>query len=203
MIARSPEIPPFLTVRSTPADAGSTAPATSASVIMSWLLHHGYATHLVETTHHSAEKRTFQPVEHLDLGRRSCLSLTARGAELLLSIVSPSSTHKPSWDQHRRELRFGSLVVKRFTQPAGVQETILASFEEEDWPEQIDDPLPPTPNQDAPSRLRSAVNNLNRGLPRSFLHFGVRGLGTAVSWRKTGLVEGQEGVASGERVKCE
>ncbi len=162
-----------------------------------WLVDHGYAEHLVETTTLSAEKRSFRTVRHLALGRRSCFVLTARGATLLLSVAIPSSTHKPSWDCDRRELRFGPLVVKRFTQPASVQETILASFEEEGWPEQIDDPLRPSPDQDAPSRLRSAVNNLNRGLHRSFFRFGVCGLGTAVCWRVTGLAGGG---ASDERV---
>jgi hypothetical protein len=168
--------------------------------LLRWLLYHGYAAHLVEVPHHSAEKRSFQPGNPLDLGCGPCLALTARGVELLLGIAFPSSARKPSWDRDRRELRFGSVVVKRFTQPAGVQETILTSFEEEGWSERIDDPLRPCPEQDAPSRLRSAVNNLNRGLPRSVFRFGVCGSGTAVYWRETGPVGGREGGASGERV---
>src|SRR5262245_14088785 len=82
-----------------------------------WLLHCGYAEHLVETTTLSAAKRSFRSVRNLALGRRSCFVLTAGGAALRLGtpIVSPAC--KPIWNPERRELRFGQFVVKRFIQP--------------------------------------------------------------------------------------
>lgn len=146
-----------------------------------WLLARGYAEQLIETTPQSAENRSFRAVRNLALGTRSCFILTPAGTALRMGATRPND--RPVWDQNRRELRFGREVVKRFAQRASVQETILAAFEEEEWPEHIDDPLPPLPDQDAPSRLRSAVNNLNRPRRPSPIRFGVCHLGTAVFWR--------------------
>lgn len=155
-----------------------------------WLLARGYAEQLTETTDHSAETRSFRAVRNLALGSRSCFILTAAGAALNAGTAAPSAD-KPVWDQDRRELRFGVAVVKRFTQRAGVQEAILAAFEEEGWPGRIDDPLPPLPDQDAPSRLRSAVNNLNRPRRPSPIRFGVCNLGTGIFWRAVGPDEAE------------
>jgi hypothetical protein len=148
-----------------------------------WLLCHGFVERLVETTALAARTRSFRPVRNLALGPRSCFILTAAGARLGLEKTVVPPNDKPIWDRDRGELRFGRVVVKRFTQPASSQEAILSAFEEEGWPERIDDPLSPSPDQDAPSRLRSAVNNLNRGRRPSPIRFGVCGRGTAVFWR--------------------
>jgi hypothetical protein len=150
-----------------------------------WLLCHGFVEQLVETTTLAARTRSFRPVRNLALGPRSCFVLTADGARLGFEKTVVPRNDKPIWDRGRSELRFGPVVVKRFTQPASSQEAILSAFEEEGWPEQIDDPLCPSPDQDAASRLRSAVNNLNRGRRPSPLRFGVCGRGTAVFWRTT------------------
>ena len=41
------------------------------------------------------------------------------------------------------EVRYRDEIVKRYRVPAPNQELILAAFEEEGWPQLIDDPLPP------------------------------------------------------------
>jgi len=50
---------------------------------------------------------------------------------------------KPRWDGDTRTLWFGDSVCKRYTRPAPSQEKILTSFQEEGWPNRIDDPLDP------------------------------------------------------------
>src|SRR5262245_43464586 len=50
-------------------------------------------------------------------------------------------TSRPCWDSSRRELTLRGTVVKRYRVPAQNQERILATFEEEGWPDHIDDPL--------------------------------------------------------------
>lgn len=47
----------------------------------------------------------------------------------------------PFFDSDRHELRVGTIVVKHFTQRSDAQEIILASFQEENWCQSIDDPL--------------------------------------------------------------
>ncbi len=97
----------------------------------------------------------------------------------------------PFYDKDRRELRVGTMVVKCFTQRSDAQEIILASFQEENWCQSIDDPLPVKNNQDPPQRLRRAVDNLNRRQRVSLLHFQVIRQGTGVAWtfRETATVE--------------
>jgi hypothetical protein len=87
---------------------------------------------------------------------------------------------KPIWDESRRELRVGELVVKRFRQPAADQEIVLAAFEEEHWPPRIDDPLPPKAGQDSVRRLQNTVTNLNRAHRKHLIRFGGGGDGRSI-----------------------
>lgn len=96
--------------------------------------------------------------------------------------ASAASALRPRWDARRHELLLGGLIVKRFRVPARNQETILSVFEEEGWPEHIDDPLPVTPNIDAPTRLHDAINRLNGCQINPLLRFHGNGNGTGVSW---------------------
>jgi hypothetical protein len=93
------------------------------------------------------------------------------------------SSERPCWNADRRELTFRGRVVKRFRQPADNQETILAAFEEEGWPEAIDDPLPGAPGIEAQDRLHGAVRGLNRAQKEAALVFERDGTGTRVLWR--------------------
>ena len=52
----------------------------------------------------------------------------------------------PTWDYDRRELRYGGQLIKHFKWKAINQERVLMAFEEEGWPDCIDDPLPPSAN---------------------------------------------------------
>jgi hypothetical protein len=96
---------------------------------------------------------------------------------------TPSKRRKqPRYEARLRELRVGEAVVKRFTQKSDGQEIILLAFQEEGWPQVIDDPLMVKDDQEAKQRLRRAVDNLNRRQREPLLHFRVIRQGTAVAW---------------------
>lgn len=89
---------------------------------------------------------------------------------------------RPHWHAARRELFFGEMLVKRFRVPARNQEWILEVFEEDGWPEHIDDPLPPSPDICPKSRLRDAIGRLNRRQVNPLLRFHGNGNGTGLFW---------------------
>jgi hypothetical protein len=86
------------------------------------------------------------------------------------------------WDAVRRELRWQEKVVKHFRRCAPNQELLLESFQEQGWPERIDDPLPRDGNTIAEDRLRETVKSLNRGITRGGLRFRVEVGGRGVRW---------------------
>ncbi len=90
----------------------------------------------------------------------------------------------PLWDATRRELSFEGSVVKRFRVPAPNQEIIFAAFEEEGWPEHIDDPLPVRRDIDPPTRLHDTINRLNRNQKNCLLRFHGNGTGNGVMWAR-------------------
>lgn len=89
---------------------------------------------------------------------------------------------KPCWNDARHELTLNGTVVKRFRVPAHNQEVILGVFEEEDWPDHIDDPLPVSADIDPVTRLHDAINRLNGCQTHRLLRFSGNGTGTGVSW---------------------
>jgi hypothetical protein len=89
---------------------------------------------------------------------------------------------KPCWNGARRELSLKGAVVKRFRVPAQNQEVILGAFEEEGWPDHIDDPLPGSRDIDPVTRLHDAINRLNGCQTHRLLRFSGNGTGTGVSW---------------------
>jgi hypothetical protein len=90
---------------------------------------------------------------------------------------------KPFWNSSRRELSMDGLVVKRFRVPAKNQEVILCAFEEERWPDQIDDPLPVGDDIDPRTRLHDAINRLNHRQTNHMLQFSGNGNGTGIIWK--------------------
>jgi hypothetical protein len=96
-------------------------------------------------------------------------------------------TARPIWDKDRRMLRFGAQVVKQFKVPAPNQEIILESFEEDNWPIRIDDPLPRQSAVDPKRRLHDTINSLNRNQRANLLRFTGDGSGEAICWEKMSL----------------
>jgi hypothetical protein len=90
---------------------------------------------------------------------------------------------KPHWSEARRELTLNGTVVKRFRVPAHNQQLILGTFEEEGWPDHIDDPLPVRGDIDPPTRLHDAINKLNGHQTECLIRFSGDGTGTGVFWK--------------------
>jgi hypothetical protein len=93
----------------------------------------------------------------------------------------PAPSACPVWDEDRRELRLGRLVLKRFRRPAKNQEAILAAFEEEGWPTRIDSPITNSNDASAAERVHNAVKRLNRQV-QPFIRFESDGSGEGVTW---------------------
>jgi hypothetical protein len=91
---------------------------------------------------------------------------------------------KPHYDARRRVLLVDDRVVKRFRVPARNQELILIAFEEEGWPERIDDPLPTSPAIAPKRRLHDAINSLNRNQQNHLIRFHGNGNGMGIYWER-------------------
>jgi hypothetical protein len=170
-----------------------------------WLICKGYAEHAPETTMAGEQSRTFQRHPRsgsLVFDLKTCFVLTAAGLAFAQSAVGgllsqpqgngqaaaengtpPPVELKPKWDRARQELRLGDIVVKQFKVPAANQERILAAFEEDGWPVRIDDPLPPTSEQDSKRRLHDTINSLNRNQKQNRIRFLGDGSGQGVLWQ--------------------
>jgi|GEM_PF-2147989 len=90
---------------------------------------------------------------------------------------------KPLWKTEERELWVGKTLVKGFKRTASNQELILSVFEEEGWPEWIDDPLPIAKNIQPKQRLKDAVKSLNRQQKNSVLHFYGDFVNGRIQWK--------------------
>jgi hypothetical protein len=108
--------------------------------------------------------------------------LTGIVTSWLEPLAPPPVCEWPNWDRRRRELRLGATLVKRFRRPAGNQELILSAFEEQVWPERIDDPLPRSLRVDPRHRLHETIKSLNHRVKAPLLHFGGDGTGQGVRW---------------------
>ena len=61
---------------------------------------------------------------------------------------------------------------------------VLDVFEEESWPDRIDDPLDPSKTKDQ-QRLHQAIRRLNENL--DLIRFGADGTGEGVIWQPTDM----------------
>jgi hypothetical protein len=88
---------------------------------------------------------------------------------------------KPSWDKGQYELRLGDRIIRLVdSKKAKNLIPILDAFQEDAWPNRMDDPL----SGDAASqkdRLKEAVKSLNNGLATGTIVFSVVG-GEAIRW---------------------
>jgi hypothetical protein len=171
-----------------------------------WLRCKDLLEHAVEITTRDDHRRLYQPSFNLAFTKRSCFILTSTGVRLARTLqgqresARPESEPKssnpdepssqngqkvrlvPVWERDRQILHLDGVVVKQFKTPAPNQETILSAFEEEGWPDRIDDPIPPQLSQDAKARLHDAINALNRNQKHRLIHFMGDGSGQGIRW---------------------
>ena len=178
--------------------------------ILRWLVCRGYAKCLREVTQSADKERRFEPVDNLALDPQSCFVLSRKGMLLARAILElteteadspddgseeskeddssdseqPHSGATPLWDAKRRELRLDKRLLKRFRVPAPNQEAVLAAFQEEGWPNCIDDPLPPKDDVSPKRRLHDTIKALNRKHCQRppIVHFLGNGTGENVVW---------------------
>jgi hypothetical protein len=92
---------------------------------------------------------------------------------------------KPHWDADYRELRLGNVVIKQLRGRVGIQQMILAVFQEENWPHRIDDPLPRGVGLQLPEeRLRDIVRLLNDVMLNRCVRFASCDSGQSISWER-------------------
>jgi hypothetical protein len=177
-----------------------------------WLVARRFAEHGQETSIYGSPRRTFRPAEGLFFEKTTCVILTRLGEAFVSRFLDAPATSsrpmqadeaaglardcpmnhapslsidapiKPSWDPSRRELSLGGHVIKRYRVRAQNQEALLTAFEEESWPQHIDDPLPGTRDIDPRIRLHDAINRLNRCQTHHLLRFRGDGTGTGLFW---------------------
>jgi hypothetical protein len=128
--------------------------------------------------------RLLEEVGLLTTGTGIAVSLTPHGLRVLCAQAGFGTEDRPlpAWDDRARVLTWRGKVVKRLLRPAPAQSTVLAVFQEQGWPEVIDDPLPGLPGTDGAARLRDTVRNLNHGLRRRTIRFSTDGTGEGVRW---------------------
>lgn len=181
-----------------------------------WLCLKGLVDHGRERTLSDEPVRSFRQSGVLRLTRRTCFVLTEDGerfarqlladpgrraqatpnpapvsvGECLATDLFDLSQMVPIWDRDRQQLRVGKFIVKEFKLPAPNQETILAAFQEEDWPPRIDDPLSPHDDIDPKRRLHDTITSLNRNQKKPLIRFLGDGSGEGVRWE--GVVQPNE-----------
>jgi hypothetical protein len=163
-----------------------------------WLVEKGYATHAREITEPGDAERKFAPGSNTAFSPDTRFLLTDAGLQLaggmraaptLLRFPSSAApleieaASKPRWDTDDGTLYFGRRIVKRFKRPSPNQAIILATFEEENWPQRIDDPLPPAKDIDPRRRLHDTIKWLNRNVECRLLCFSGDGSGEGVRWQ--------------------
>jgi len=87
-------------------------------------------------------------------------------------------------------LCWGGAVLLRLRCDANNQRTLLAAFQEDGWPDEIDDPLPGGGGVTARDRLHNTVQSLMKRLPPDTIRFGLAKGGAAVCWMAKGTGEG-------------
>lgn len=108
----------------------------------------------------------------------------AKSIERRVAGQSPSTQPvlRPNWNESARKLTLGEALVHRFNRPAPIAEKILIAFQEEGWPERIDDPLPPLRSGSEAERLRKEIYALNRRLQNPIIKFQMDGTGEGIRW---------------------
>jgi hypothetical protein len=180
-----------------------------------WMVEKGYVIHAREITEAEDVDRKFARGINTAFSHETRFLLTDAGLSLtaarraeptLLRICDPHASLEvckctPQWDGADCTLYFGSQIVKRFTRPSPNQKIILATFEEEGWPERIYDPLPQVSGIDPKRRLHDSIKWLNRNQTTRLLQFSGDGSGQGVRWQELDAAVRPISHSAGTRVR--
>jgi hypothetical protein len=114
------------------------------------------------------------------LSRAAFEGLRATGPPKARPRQNKSRRLVPDWDPQRRELRYLGYIVKRFHNPAEDQETILAAFQAQGWPDHIEDPRPNVSNPK--ENLHNTIKNMNRHRTHKLVRYRGDGTGRGILW---------------------
>ena len=163
-----------------------------------WLVEKGYVTHAREVTQHGDLARKFASSTNTAFSPSTRFLLTDAGlylagnnrsAPTLLRFTRRDAAEEskaagvPHWDGKEGVLYFGQQVVKRYARASRNQEVILEIFEEDGWPNRIDDPLPPSGSVHPKRRLHDTIKWLNRNHEVRVLCFCGDGTGEGIRWK--------------------
>ena len=98
------------------------------------------------------------------------------------AVLRTNRRLRPSWDDERRELRFGEMIVKQFKWPAENQILVLRAFEASNWIRLIDNPFAVDGKVCPKTRLHDAIKCLNRHHVQPGIRFHGDGTGWGVYW---------------------
>ncbi len=94
---------------------------------------------------------------------------------------------RPRWDKDHRELWVGETMIRKYSHRAKNQTAVLASFEEEDWPDVIDSPIT--------ADLGATLRDINDRLKPPLIKFRGVGTGERIRWEYTTTAEGALGTS--------
>ena len=152
-----------------------------AEIDIFWLTRKGFALAFCDGAPLSAERAADFCPETRFIVSSEGIRYAKEVFELRL-VASEPEVRVPTWDSSHRKLKLGESVVKRFHVPAPNQELILQSFQEDGWPPQIEDPIPPLRNVDQRRRLHDTILALNRCQTGKRIRFRGDGTGVGVYW---------------------
>ncbi len=169
-----------------------------------WLVAKSYIGHFVEVHIPARLNPKLRPSKSVRIGNTSCFALTQCGLPLAIQMADrylvesmPRAAEpelsrtgivdlRPTWDQSRRHLSVGTVVVRRFHGRVSQQEHLVIAFHEEEFADKIDDPLPPTPGVDSKDRLYRAVYRLSQSIDPPLIKLECTSLRTALYWEFVG-----------------
>jgi hypothetical protein len=96
--------------------------------------------------------------------------------------IPDNGRERPLWDDAARGLWWRCRLIKHFRNDAANQRLILRAFEEQGWPQKVDDSLPRAAGVRCKVQLREAVRSLHRGQSPLVLRFRADGAGTGIRW---------------------
>jgi hypothetical protein len=108
--------------------------------------------------------------------------LTLQGAVLAETLLR-EVPERPRWDPQKRQLWYGTVLVKQLKRLAPDQQLVLEAFQQAGWPEAISNPLAGETDAERRGRLRHVVKRLNRRRASDVLWFELARGGRGLRWR--------------------